>query len=262
MRARGLGLAVISYDSVAVLKSFAEREHIGFPMLSDQNSEVIRRYGILNETVDKGLPSYGIPHPGTYVLDARGVVVAKYFEEDYRVRDTAASILLREFGLTPPRHELVTAKHAKLSLAGADEPVRPDQRISLSVDVELPKRVHVYAPEVKGYIPVVLTLRPSTSYRADAVAYPPSKIMQIKVIHERVPVYEGRFRLVQMITLGNAPDVEKLLDADRNLAVIGEFKYQACDDRECFLPETVPLKWTLQVKPFDRARAPEELRRK
>ena len=34
IRARGLGVVAISYDSVAVLKNFAERRGITFPMLS------------------------------------------------------------------------------------------------------------------------------------------------------------------------------------------------------------------------------------
>ena len=38
-------------------------------------------------------------------------------------------------------------------------------------------------------------------------------------------------------------------------------EYQACDDVECYLPETVPVKWTLHVQPLDRTRVPENLRR-
>ena len=120
IRAQGLGLAAISYDSIAVLKAFADREHIGFELLSDPDSQVIRTYHILNETVDKASPTFGIPYPGTYVLNERGVVTAKYFEDDYKVRDTAASILLRQFGLAPPAHETVAAKHLQLSVSGTD----------------------------------------------------------------------------------------------------------------------------------------------
>ena len=99
--AQGLGLAAISYDSTGVLKAFAEREHIGFELLSDADSKVIRSYGILNETVPKDSTFFGIPNPGTYVLNERGIVIAKYFEDDFRVRNTAGSILLRQFGLLP-----------------------------------------------------------------------------------------------------------------------------------------------------------------
>lgn len=262
IRAQGLGLAAISYDSPAVLKAFADREHIAFDLLADPDSKVIRSYGILNETVDKNSLFFGIPHPGTYILNERGVVVAKYFEEDYRVRDTAASILLRRFGVAPVARETVAAKHLQLSVSGGDAPARPGHRISLAVDVQLPKRMHVYAPGVTGYIPISLKLESSAAFQAEAVAFPPAKMMRLKAIHETVPVYERPFRLLEMITLGGAQQIEPLLDADRNLTIRGELRYQACDDRECFVPETVRLKWTIHVLPFDRTRAPEPLRRK
>jgi hypothetical protein len=262
IRAQGLGLAAISYDSIAVLKAFADREHIGFELLSDPDSQVIRTYHILNETVDKTSPTFGIPYPGTYVLNERGVVTAKYFEDDYRVRDTAASILLRQFGLAPPAHETVAAKHLQLSVSGTDNSLRPGQRISLAVEVRLPERMHVYTPEVSGYIPISLKLESSPAFQADPVVFPQSRMMRLEAIHETVPVYEGRFRLLETITLAGAQQIEPLLDANRNLTVSGELRYQACDDHECFVPESVRMKWTVHVLPFDRTRAPEPLRRK
>ena len=45
---QGIGLAAISYDSQAILKDFAERQHITFPLLADPQSEIIRKYGVLN----------------------------------------------------------------------------------------------------------------------------------------------------------------------------------------------------------------------
>ena len=36
-------------------------------MLSDQGSQVIRAYGILNTNIPKSLPLYGIPFPGQRV---------------------------------------------------------------------------------------------------------------------------------------------------------------------------------------------------
>jgi len=262
VKAQGLGLGAISYDSVGVLKAFAEREHITYPLLSDPDSKVIRSYGILNETVDQSTPFFGIPYPGIYVVDARGVVTAKYFEDDYRVRDTAASILLRQFGLEPISRAPVQAKHLTLATAGGEEPARPQQRITLSVDISLPDRVHVYAPGVTGYIPISLSLKPSPAFQADPVWYPQSRSMRLEVIHETVPVYEGHFRMLATITLGGPQALQPLLDAEHNLPIEGEFRYQACDDHECFVPETVPLKWAIRVLPFDRTRAPESLRRK
>ena len=258
----GLGLAAISYDSPAVLKAFADRQHIGYTLLSDADSAVIRRYGIFNEEVEKGNPAYGIPHPGTYLLDTRGVVVAKYFEDDIKVRDTSESILFRRFGLLAKPQENIEAKHLRLITSGGTEAMRPNQRVTLAVDVELPPRMHVYAPAVTGYIPISLKLEASPAWKADPVSFPPAKTMRLEAIRETVPVYEGTFRLLETITLAGAKELEPLLDGQRHLTVEGELRYQACDDRECFVPETVPVRWTVRVLPFDPTRAPEPLRRK
>jgi peroxiredoxin len=62
---RQQGLVAISYDSVAVLKNFTDRQHITFPLLSDPESKIIRAFDILNETVAPGTAFYGIPNRGT-----------------------------------------------------------------------------------------------------------------------------------------------------------------------------------------------------
>jgi peroxiredoxin len=262
IRAAGLGVAAISYDGVDVLKQFSARAGITFPLLSDADSAVIRQYGILNETVEKGTPFYGIPNPGTYIVDPHGVVTSKFFEDDYRVRDTAASIMLRQFGISPEKHESLRGKHVDLAVAASDREARPGQRLTLSIDVAPGQRIHVYAPEVQGYIPVALTLDPGKAYTADAPSFPRATIMDLPAIHEKVPVYDAPFRIQQTITLAGAAAIEPLLDKDRNLKIAGKFRYQACDDRECFLPESLPVEWTVHVLPFDRTRVSEEVRRK
>ena len=86
IRKQGLGVAAISYDSIGVLKSFADRQHIAYPLLSDADSKIIRAFYILNETAKPGTLTYGIPYPGVYIVDLQGKVVSKYFEDDYNDR--------------------------------------------------------------------------------------------------------------------------------------------------------------------------------
>ena len=52
-------MAAISYDSVALLKEFAERKKISYPLLSDPESAIIRAFGILNDNFPPGDPWYG-----------------------------------------------------------------------------------------------------------------------------------------------------------------------------------------------------------
>lgn len=224
-------------------------------MLSDPDSKIIGAFGILNETAPKG-PFYGIPYPGTYILDPKGVVIAKYFEDDYTQRFTASDILAKEFhapvGIS---HSTIEAKHARISTSAGVQTGHVGQRIVLAVDIDLPKGVHVYAPGVQGYKPIDFVISESDAFTTHAAIYPPSKLLHLKAINETVPVYTGQIRVLREITIGKNAKVGEL-------AVEGTFRYQACDDRECFIPETVPLKWVLRVEALDRQRAPTEIQHK
>jgi peroxiredoxin len=61
---RGLAVAAISYDSVAILEDFARRRQIRYPLLSDPGSVIIRRFGLLNTTFPEGDAAHGVPWPG------------------------------------------------------------------------------------------------------------------------------------------------------------------------------------------------------
>jgi peroxiredoxin len=95
LRAEGLGLAVITYDAPAVLADFAGRRGIEYPLLSDAGSATIKAYGILNTAGEPGTRNFGIPHPGTFIVDRRKIVTARFFEDAYQERNTVAGILLK-----------------------------------------------------------------------------------------------------------------------------------------------------------------------
>jgi len=94
-RKQGLGITAISYDSQKILREFADRKHITFPLLSDVDAEVIKQFGILNHNVPKNNKNYGIPFPGQYIVDQNGIVLSKYFENNHRERVTRESVLIR-----------------------------------------------------------------------------------------------------------------------------------------------------------------------
>lgn len=90
---RGIALAVLSYDSVDILKEFAQKRKIAYTLLSDQNSEVIDAFGIRNEKHDADSMGYGIPHPGIMLFDNQCDLVAKFAEEGYRKRPDIDAVL-------------------------------------------------------------------------------------------------------------------------------------------------------------------------
>ena len=74
----GVRIAAVSYDSQELLRNFAEKHAIGFPLLSDPDSAVIRRFGIFNSNIAPGLRAYGVPHPVDYLVAPDGIVIRKY----------------------------------------------------------------------------------------------------------------------------------------------------------------------------------------
>lgn len=260
---QGLGIAAVSYDSSAVLKNFADRQHITFPLLSDSGSQTIRAFGILNETVKPDTAFYGIPYPGTFIVNAQGKVKSKYFEDDFRERVSASDILIQESGKQADAVRRVSeTKHLRLVSTASTQVARPGHRIVLSLDVTLNPRMHVYAPGVQGYIPIEWKLEEGTAVKAQAFVYPASQMMHLKVIGETVPVYRDRIRINREITFGSEDALKALVNSAGDLILRGSFRYQACDDRECYLPQTVPLDWQFHLAPLERERVPEELQRK
>jgi hypothetical protein len=263
IKKQGLGLAAVSYDSVEVLQNFADRKHITFPLLSDPESKIIRAFGILNETVKPGTPQSGIPYPGTFVVNAKGTVVSKYFEEDFRERVSASDILVRQFGaLADAASGTLETNHLRLTPAASMAVARPGHRIVLSLELDLKPNMHVYAPGVQGYIPIEWKLEEGPATKAHPFEYPASRKLHLKAIGETVPVYRGRVRITREITFGPENAVRPLVGAAGELILKGSFRYQACDDRKCYLPETVPLEWRFQFEGLDRERAPVSLQRK
>ena len=87
IEATGGQVVGISYDSLAILKRFATQSAITFPLLSDSGSKTIDAYGIRNKEAPARWS--GIPHPGTFIVDQKGVIRAKLFLENYRERHPA-----------------------------------------------------------------------------------------------------------------------------------------------------------------------------
>lgn len=256
-------MAAISYDSVAILKNFADRQHIAYPLLSDPESGIIQAFGILNESVAPGSTTYGIPYPGTYILDPQGKVVSKHFEDDYRERTSATDILVREFGKSADESgAVVETKQLRLVTRASTQVARPGQRIVLTLKIELKPGMHVYAPGVQGYIPIDWKLEDGAAAKQHAFAYPASRMMHLKAIGETVPVYRGLVQMTREITFAPEAALKPLVHSTGELIVNGSFRYQACDERKCYIPETVPLVWSFQFQALERERVPEDLQRK
>ena len=261
---QGIKVAAISYDSPAILMDFANRHQIQFPLLADADSTVIRSFKVLNADA-KGMTK-GMAHPGLFYVDENGVIREKYFEAKYTDRFTANNVIGKLFPeLAQEVSESLEAPHLRLTLSQSDRTVVPGSRVTLIAEVELPLNVHVYAPGAKGYRPIQLVLTKSGGVESGPVSYPNSKMLYFEPIQEQVPVLEGKFRITQDVTIGvsKAGDgVRALLSSQKNVAIAGELRYQACTSTLCYPPTSAPMRWELKVEPLDLRRSPGDIRHK
>ena len=77
-RATVLGISV---DTFFALKAWKEAQGLNFPLLSDFNKDVIRRYGVFNEDM---IGLKGIAKRAVFVIDRHGVVRHREVLDDAR----------------------------------------------------------------------------------------------------------------------------------------------------------------------------------
>jgi AhpC/TSA family/Thiol:disulfide interchange protein DsbD, N-terminal len=258
---RGIGVAAISYDSIAILKAFAERRGIGFPLLSDPGSAVIRSFGLLNPEYPEGNLAHGVPYPGSFLTDAKGVIRAKYFEKTYAERRTAGSILALAGAPGAGARSELLSDHFRLTSGASNAIVSAGQRVTLILAFELDDGMHAYAPGVEGYRPLLVRLDPSPLFEVHETVYPPSRPFHFAPLDETVPVFEGSFRVVQDVTIAGTRELaDALRRPNPGVTITGSLQYQVCSQSVCYPPARLPLRWTLKLAPLDRVRAPERIR--
>jgi hypothetical protein len=249
---QGLGLIAMSYDAPETLKKFAASRGITFPLISDAGSAIIRKYGLLNETVDPKSRSYGIPHPGTFIVDRKGVVRSRFFEDAYQERYTAATILSTIGANVDGTPVSATTAHLTMTASISDAAAAPGERMALVVDVTPKPGMHLYAPGKHDYQVVKLTIDPQPWLRPHAAVYPASQIYHFKPLNERVEVFMKPFQIRRDLTLLATPEAQKLLAGMTAVTVTGALEYQACDDKVCFSPARVPMSFVVALKSLDR----------
>jgi len=282
LKEQGLGVAAISYDSVEVLSDFAQRRGITFPLLADDDSSVITEFGILNTVAAEGVGDnaddpdvqadvakyvsafganpmiVGTPYPGTFMVDGDGKVTSRFFEEFYRERNTTTNVMLKlGMGLSPIAAVEGETAHLKFTAYPSNTSVTVGTRFSLALDVTPGPKMHVYAPgaEEKGYRVIGFNLDQPEIARIEPVSYPESEIYYFEPLDEHVPVYQEKFTILQEVVMNGDARAEEVMSTLDALTLTGTLDYQACDDAICFLPQSIPVSFTVDLEMPDRQRA-------
>jgi hypothetical protein len=247
LEAHGVRVAAISYDSIETLRGFADKRGIGLPLLSDEGSAVIRRFGIFNTNMATDLRSYGVPHPVEYLVSPDGVVVRKYFVPNYQHRVSASAVAIREFGAEAPnetsnvivcsRDELVVTIGLASSTAFAGQQVGFVARFALAAGW------HVYgSPLPEGYTATSITFDDS-KILSQSLELPPASPLRIAALDEVLPVYTGSFEAIGSLLL------KFPLEAGQ-ITLSGNVRFQLCSDTVCEPPESIPFEVALTLQPF------------
>lgn len=242
----GFGLVAISFDKPEALKAFADERSLGFPLLSDPGSQIIRSFGLLDATVAADNPAYGVPVHGSLLVDEHGVVRARFFEAGQG--HAAGVVLTRLFTSAYNTHEkIVQHDHVRLRYSASTLAAKAGERVELALEV-LPKdAVSLYAEDAGGTRTALSwEMQDSPVFEARPVAYPEAVVMQ--VAGKTARMYRAPLELVRTITLAKDPQVlAAALDVAGDLVINGTVRFQACRGDECYSVRSLPLRWKVQL---------------
>ncbi len=132
---------------------------------------------------------------------------------------------------------VVTASAAEVSAA-------PGAAANAMIVVEVNAGFHVQAnpPAKPNLIPVTLAFEPAEGVTAGATVYPPGKPYQVAGANGALSVYDGAFELTAPLSVAATAAL-----GVRELH--GKLRYQACDDRICLAPRSIPVVVVVRVVP-------------
>lgn len=254
--AAGVKLYAVSYDDPKALADFAKQHNITFPLLSDRDSAVIRRFDILNHTIaESDVLYYGIPFPGTYVIGEDGVIAEKLFNRHFVSRASAESMIDSALG------ELLLGEDEPSARAGTDEiaisatyhggggTVKLGAIRQLVVRFELAPGLHIYdEPVPDGMVATTIDITGPPGLHVEAVEKPPTSPLALPGLDFELQVWDGCVDFVVPVWVDDG--VANLITGHRlpsiDLEVV--IRYQSCDDNTCHLPSRAQLTVSIPVE--------------
>ena len=123
--------------------------------------------------------------------------------------------------------------------------------VHAAIGVKLPKGYHVNSnqPLDKYLIPTSLSLDLPEGVALRETIYPDAINLTLEWSEKPLAVYEETFFIGVSLELGESLPLGKHV-------IDGRFRYQACDDKRCFRPETVDADLELKVVDKDQEMRP------
>jgi thiol:disulfide interchange protein len=135
----------------------------------------------------------------------------------------------------PPPPAAVTALVERAEVA-------PGAVVRAALQVALPEGLHVQSnrPRDPLLIPTTLTFEPAEGVSPTEIVFPDSIDLKQIAVAQPLAVFEREFAIgVQFELAGTVSTGELVIPA--------RLRYQACDDKACFPPRSVDVRWTVRV---------------
>ena len=179
---------------------------------------------------------WGVPYPGEFLMDERGVVTQKRFQKNYRERETSQAILEQGFGMEASSH----GPEARGEAGGVAvrafldaEQYRIYQRLRVNVEALVPSGWHVYGlPIPEGYVPLSVSVAPIEGLDVGEPVLPAPHPFRVEGLEEQFFVHDGKVSVA-------VPAVFTKNVGDQTLHV--EVRFQACSSHQCQRPNGVQL---------------------
>ncbi len=188
--------------------------------------------------------AYGIPYPGTYLLDEDGVVSHKFFHRHLANREGAEAWLDALRGAPEPDARDPQARggvpevRIRAFLRGGDLKVGALRR--LVVRFELAEGFHLYAePAPEGLVAAQVEVAPRSGLAIGETRWPATQRLRTGGL--TLDVHAGRVDAVIPVyvntQIGRAPWLRT-----RAVPLDVTIRYQACDDATCLPPQSETLR--------------------
>lgn len=115
-------------------------------------------------------------------------------------------------------------------------------KVAVVAHVQAGYHINAHKPSLDYLIPTKVVFDDSPAFKVEKAVYPPGKLKKFVFLNSPISVYEGDVRVVVTLRVGHSLKPGTYL-------LKGKFAYQACNDRACLAPTSVPLEIHLRVVP-------------
>lgn len=142
----------------------------------------------------------------------------------------------------------IDTPHLRVDTFATGDVASPGSEFSLVFEITPKPGIHVYAPGKHTYKVVRVTIETNPQLVVHPLVYPASEMYEFVPLKETVPVFQKAFKLAQRVEISAAPEHRAALAKMNSMTIRGTLDYQACDDRLCYPPRSIPVSYTVRIR--------------